>query len=160
MSEDRRTVRPPAPGTEEKVVLATRAAREAVPSRPGSVPPPASPPPRRASSRPPDPRAEGGPAVRAERVRATVDALGTSLPEPPPPDRAARVEALVRELATSSPDADEPMRKRVLALGPDALPALVRAFPRRAVGRSDAAAPAAAQRAAGLGGGGVPRGVR
>lgn len=62
-------------------------------------------------------------------MRATVDALGASLPEPPPPDRAARVEALVRELASSSPDADEPIRKRVLALGPDALPALVRAFP-------------------------------
>lgn len=127
MSEDRRTLRPPAPGTEERIALATRTAREAVPSRPGSVPPPA--PPRRASSRPPDPRAEGGQGVRAERVRATVDALGASLPEPPPPDRAARVEAAVRELARSSPEDDEPARRRVLALGPEALPALVRAFP-------------------------------
>ncbi len=122
--------------------LRTKVARDAVPSRPGSEAPPtrrpsSDPPPPtwRRSSRPPpgiataDPRTDEARGVYAERVRTSLDALGASMPEPPPPDRRQRIEALVRELAGAGPEADLPVQKRVLAMGADALPFLASAFP-------------------------------
>ncbi len=72
---------------------------------------------------------EGGQPVRMERAVAAIDARDTAIPEPLPPDRQQRVAQLVRELAKSGPESDGPIRKRLLAMGPECLPALCRAFP-------------------------------
>jgi HEAT repeat protein len=67
--------------------------------------------------------------VRAELARASLDAMDSSLPERPPPDRQQRIEAAVRELSRAGPEDDAPLRRRVLAFGEEALPALAQAFP-------------------------------
>ncbi len=65
----------------------------------------------------------------AEVARGSLDARALSVPEAPPPDRSERIAALVAELARSGPETDVPLRQRVLALGPECVPWLARAFP-------------------------------
>ncbi|MCB9595607.1 MAG: hypothetical protein H6719_22995 [Sandaracinaceae bacterium] len=148
------TLRPPAPGREESISIPVRGRRpdrssppSAPPRRAPSSEPPAatfarepvpSPPrlpreamPERPSSRPPkgDPRSDGG-GVFAEIVRgAKLDARESSIPDPLPPDRRQRVLQIVSELARCGPESDAPLRKQLLKLGTDALPAVAHAFP-------------------------------
>lgn len=121
------------PEEDDPLEPASRRRSSAPPPRPSSTPPPAPAHPlaRRApSSRPPrDPRREGAQPIRAERAVATIDARGTAIPEPLPPDRQQRVVSLVTELARSGPESDGPVRSRLLEVGPEALPVLARAFP-------------------------------
>lgn len=111
------TLRPPEPGTEETITFPRRA--------------PSAPPPRPTSSWPPprDARSEAGGGIYAEVARGLHQARAISMPEPPPPDRSERIAALVAELARSGPETDLPLRQRLLALGPECVPALARAFP-------------------------------
>lgn len=87
------------------------------------------PPAARASGAARDPRTEEGRARLAERAVASIDALHSAIPEPLPPDREQRIKAVVKELAGSGPESDGPIRKRLLAFGPECLPLLARAFP-------------------------------
>ncbi|HJL15481.1 MAG TPA: hypothetical protein RMH99_07500, partial [Sandaracinaceae bacterium LLY-WYZ-13_1] len=95
--------------------------------------PSSSAPPRPSSSAPPrtdgDPRSDGGRGVHAELARASMDAMGSSLPEPPAPSRAERIARIVEELRRAGPESHAPLRRRLLAFGEEALPALARSFP-------------------------------
>ncbi|MBX3275052.1 MAG: HEAT repeat domain-containing protein [Sandaracinaceae bacterium] len=149
------TLRPPAPGREDRVALpgarrprsspppraASPAPAEGAAKRPtssypppsrSSYPPPASEAPRRRpSSRPPkgDPRGDGG-GVFAELVRgAALDARESAAPDPLPPDRSERIGRLVTQLARSGPDDAGPLVRQLVAFGNDALPAVAAAFP-------------------------------
>lgn len=111
----------------------------AVVQPPSEPPPPPSaaplarrvPTPAPIPTQPKDPRTEDGRAVHAERAVASIDALHSAIPEPLPPDREQRIKTVVKELAASGPESDGPIRKRVLAFGPECLPMLSRAFPGR-----------------------------
>jgi HEAT repeat protein len=149
------TLRPPAAGNEERVSLrvpvvplftieedledstpsAETAPIEDVPpsdERASSRPPPPSRDSRVDSSmrpRAPDPRTDEGHTVRAEIARSSIEATRSSIPAPTAPDRDARILAIARELASSGPELDAPLRRRLLAIGPDAVPHLCRVFP-------------------------------
>lgn len=114
MSRRPDTLRPPAAGNEEYVSL-----------RPPSVPKIES------SMRPraPDPGTAEGEAVREEIARASTEARRSSIPAPSAPDREARIQAIAKELASSGPEGDAPLRRRMLAIGPDAVPFLCGVFP-------------------------------
>ncbi|RZO58484.1 MAG: hypothetical protein EVA89_18940 [Sandaracinaceae bacterium] len=131
----RDTLRPPAPGQVEHVSIPPPAGLRAVRARrPSSVPPPprpsSVPPPRPVSSQPPraDRRSEG-PGVKAERAVAKIDALGSSVPEPLPPDRDQQLEKLVREIAKAGPESAEPLRRRLNRFAGEGAAALARVFP-------------------------------
>ena len=91
------------------------------------MPPPALKPGRFPRSH--DPRSEGGYGVHSEIARSSIDALGSSMPEPLAEDDEQRIERIVHDLARSGPEGDLPLRKRVVALGAAALPAIERQFP-------------------------------
>lgn len=90
------------------------------------------PPKRRRVSTLRVPTAGGEERVGAKSRRGALtptDALGSLLPEPSPPDPASRIRKAVRDLSRSGPESHGPLRRRVLAVGADALPVLEEAFP-------------------------------
>lgn len=112
------------------------ALRPPVPGRGEAIGVPAGAPAARSMSRKTRPstparcdlRSEGE-SVFAELARASLDATASAPPEPPPPARQRRIERLVEELAEAGPPGDGPLFEQLLRFGPEALPALEKAFP-------------------------------
>lgn len=135
----RDTLRPPAPGQTERVSIPPPAGLRGLQTKRSSAPPPppriSSPPPRPVSSRPPHPpsdrpdRRSEGPRVTAERAVARIDALGSSFPEPLPPDREQQAEKLAKDIAKAGPESAEPLKRRLVRFERDGAAALARVFP-------------------------------